>query len=191
VSFSVLIAPPQPAYYQWQFNGVNIAGATNSSYIIASTDFINVGAYRVLVWGSPTNTSESAYLSVYEVNKLTGSTIVSVPGFYQATSGSGGGCPNSYVGFVRYTNTSVNPPSQWFARPTGTTQCTATDSTSSPATLQVFDTATQKWCANGVKTQTFPTQAPPTYKYKFTTFFTDGSNHPDPGQTLIINLNWF
>jgi len=64
VHFTV-IAVPHPLFYQWQFNGGNIVDATNATYTIAAVDLSKVGGYRALVWGSPTNTSDTAYLSVY------------------------------------------------------------------------------------------------------------------------------
>jgi hypothetical protein len=41
--------------YQWQFNGGNIAGATNSSYAIPSAQMTNVGTYSVAVTNSAGN----------------------------------------------------------------------------------------------------------------------------------------
>jgi hypothetical protein len=50
--------------YQWRFNTVPIAGATNSTYWIANASFADVGAYDVVVTGSSL-TSQTAFLSVY------------------------------------------------------------------------------------------------------------------------------
>jgi hypothetical protein len=50
VAFFV-VASGSPLTYQWKFNGLNIAGATNSAYSIASASPTNAGAYKVLVGG--------------------------------------------------------------------------------------------------------------------------------------------
>jgi formylglycine-generating enzyme required for sulfatase activity len=51
--------------YQWRKDGVNIAGATGSSYSIASVQNVNAGSYAVVVSNvSGTVTSQSAQLSV-------------------------------------------------------------------------------------------------------------------------------
>lgn len=73
---------PSAVFYQWQFDGTNITGATAARYSIANADFSHVGAYRVLVWGSPTNTSETAYVGVYEPTANGG--VLSVPTIYFA-----------------------------------------------------------------------------------------------------------
>src|SRR5947207_15189585 len=50
--------------YQWKFNGVNIARATNPSYSKANVQFTDVGQYDVLVSGSQL-LSYPANLAVY------------------------------------------------------------------------------------------------------------------------------
>jgi hypothetical protein len=59
-TLSVLAGGSLPLSYQWRFNGANIPGATNSSYIRNNAQFIHSGYYDVVVsnaWGlveSPT-----------------------------------------------------------------------------------------------------------------------------------------
>lgn len=59
-------------YYQWLFNGVNIPGATSSSYTLSSAQMANAGDYSVLVT-SPTGStlSSTAVLTVYAPPAIT------------------------------------------------------------------------------------------------------------------------
>jgi alpha-tubulin suppressor-like RCC1 family protein len=58
-----------PFTYQWQFNGSNIAGATNYTYGIASVDWTNAGTYTCTVTSSLGDTaSSSAALTVYSLS---------------------------------------------------------------------------------------------------------------------------
>jgi hypothetical protein len=69
VSFSVVATNFHLINYQWQFNGSNISGANSPTYTIPHpVDFTDVGEYRVEVWGSPTNVSQPAMLSVYSAS---------------------------------------------------------------------------------------------------------------------------
>ena len=47
-TFSASVIGPVPTGYQWQFNGTNIANATNASYTIASVATNDVGNYTVI-----------------------------------------------------------------------------------------------------------------------------------------------
>ena len=49
VTFSVSATGPMPLSYQWRLNGVNIPGATNSSYSITNVQPADGGSYDVLV----------------------------------------------------------------------------------------------------------------------------------------------
>jgi hypothetical protein len=65
VTFNVTAVSIKPLTYQWQFNGVNIASATNSSYTIASVAPGDAGAYKVLVKNADgTTASAPATLTV-------------------------------------------------------------------------------------------------------------------------------
>ncbi len=46
--FTVAASGTPAAAYQWRFNGANIAGATGSSYFLASSQYTNAGSYSVL-----------------------------------------------------------------------------------------------------------------------------------------------
>ncbi|MBE2212678.1 MAG: hypothetical protein IAE82_02315 [Opitutaceae bacterium] len=63
--FSVEIGDADPATFQWQRGGVDIAGATRPTLVIAMTSSADAGAYRVVIRvGSATYVSEGVTLSV-------------------------------------------------------------------------------------------------------------------------------
>jgi hypothetical protein len=65
-AFVVVAFGAQPTY-QWRHNGANIAGATQSAYIIDSVELADVGVYDVLVTtGGCTITSEPATLALQD-----------------------------------------------------------------------------------------------------------------------------
>jgi len=67
VTFMVGVSGVTPITFQWQFDGVNILDATNSSYSIVSTDVTNAGTYRVLITdGNGGTTNASATLTVFQ-----------------------------------------------------------------------------------------------------------------------------
>jgi hypothetical protein len=57
--------------YQWRKNGANIAGATSSSYTIASAATADTGTYDVVVVGCDTVTSNAATLTVNPSTTIT------------------------------------------------------------------------------------------------------------------------
>ena len=59
VTFSVAATSASPLRYQWVFNGHNIAGATNSSYTLASVATTDAGQYQVVVINSDGTTKSS------------------------------------------------------------------------------------------------------------------------------------
>src|SRR5208283_4401109 len=48
-TFNVGVGGSDPLCYQWNFNGTNIAGATNASLMLANVQLSQVGNYAVLV----------------------------------------------------------------------------------------------------------------------------------------------
>ena len=64
VSFSVLASGSQPIYYQWQFNGTNLAGATLSTLNLTNISPASAGAYSVLVSNDISVADVVAYLDV-------------------------------------------------------------------------------------------------------------------------------
>jgi len=64
-SFSVTATGTGPLLYQWLKNGSSIAGASNSSYTIASTQISDAGSYQVTIANSAGSvTSNNAVLTV-------------------------------------------------------------------------------------------------------------------------------
>ncbi len=76
VTFSVTVTGTSPFTYQWRKNGVNITGATNASYTIASVVPADAGTYSVVVNNSVgSTTSMNASLFVTSPNQLPTATI--------------------------------------------------------------------------------------------------------------------
>jgi hypothetical protein len=72
VTFSVAATINPPYTYQWQFNNADIPGATGATYMIASVEPANAGAYNVLVKNSDgTTKSAAATLIVVDVPQIT------------------------------------------------------------------------------------------------------------------------
>jgi hypothetical protein len=71
-TFSVVATGATPLTYQWDFDGVAIANATNSTLTISRTDPANAGTYTVVV-SNPYGplTSDPAVLTVYTAPALT------------------------------------------------------------------------------------------------------------------------
>lgn len=49
VTFTPFVMGEFPRYYQWRFNGTNLAGATDAAYAVASAQPTDVGGYSVVV----------------------------------------------------------------------------------------------------------------------------------------------
>ncbi|HXJ72523.1 MAG TPA: immunoglobulin domain-containing protein, partial [Candidatus Dormibacteraeota bacterium] len=73
VTFTVGASGSAPMYYQWRFNGVNIAAATGSSYTKNNVQATNAGSYSVVVSNVLGNaTSGNAVLTVNTPPAITG-----------------------------------------------------------------------------------------------------------------------
>jgi len=69
-SLTVYASGSTPLSYQWQLNGTNLAGATGSSYAIASLNFTSAGVYTVTVF-SPYGTAYGSPVKVEVAPTLT------------------------------------------------------------------------------------------------------------------------
>jgi hypothetical protein len=77
-SFSVSASGLQPLSYQWQKNGVNIAGATSAVFSIANVQPSDAGQYRAIVTNAAgTATSNAATLTVSAFNRAPIASITS------------------------------------------------------------------------------------------------------------------
>jgi hypothetical protein len=182
-----------PLYFQWQKNETIIPGATQASLILSNVQIADVGFYSCLVYRGNTNAkpivvrgiepdAPGARLFVYSGTN----TVVSGP--YQPGTGNKS-CIGSYLGRVTFKVPGTQ--STWFSRPAGTTQCTITDTSgySTPYSAKVEAVESYSlWSTCKVQTVTFPTKAPPTYKYQFTTYVTSGA--PPSGSTLTLDIQW-
>ncbi|MBI4645292.1 MAG: immunoglobulin domain-containing protein [Bacteroidia bacterium] len=72
VTFSVSANGNQPLIYQWQYNGVDIAGATDTTYAIASVSVADAGNYTCIISNvDSTVTSNIAVLTVLSPPAIT------------------------------------------------------------------------------------------------------------------------
>jgi GH25 family lysozyme M1 (1,4-beta-N-acetylmuramidase) len=65
VSFSAVSNGKLPLYYQWQFNGTNLSGATNTAFAIANAQITNAGTYALVVTNNFGAITSRVSLKVY------------------------------------------------------------------------------------------------------------------------------
>ena len=82
ILLSVVANGTEPFRYQWQFNGNNLAGKTNSSLTITNAKLSNSGSYRVLV----KNAAGSAASAAAKVLILTPVQLTTLPRAYLANT---------------------------------------------------------------------------------------------------------
>jgi len=99
VNFTV-VATGAPLFFQWRKNGVDVSGATNSTFIITNVQFADAGAYKLVVSNSGgMATTEAVILTVVQPVSITGqpqSTNVNLGGTVSFTILAGGGDTLSY-----------------------------------------------------------------------------------------------
>ena len=84
--FSVVASGTMPMTYQWQRNGVNLAGATSATLSIPNAQPTNAGDYRVVV-GNTAGTVTSAVASLVVNPAVMGPSIVTQPASIAVTAG--------------------------------------------------------------------------------------------------------
>jgi hypothetical protein len=104
VTFSVSASSASALTYQWQFNGINIAGATNASFTLQTVAPADAGQYKVIVKNGDGNTpSAPATLSVNTTPAITGPLVSQVVDVGSAVSFAptvSGGHPLSYLWYL-------------------------------------------------------------------------------------------
>lgn len=78
-SFGITVTGTPVIEYQWLFDGASIAGATNSTYTIASSQATNAGTYQVTV-SNPALTTNSSVVSLTVLPNIIPPNIISIAG---------------------------------------------------------------------------------------------------------------
>lgn len=108
-TYSVVAEGAGPLSFQWQFDGANISGATNSSFTLANFQLANIGSYQVVVSNSLGSiTSAVATLNPPPAN--TYSLTISTSGSTLSLS-----WPIAASGFILESSTNLVPPIAWSA----------------------------------------------------------------------------
>lgn len=106
-TFSVLAEGAGPLTYQWQFDGVSISGATNTSLTLDDFQSSEAGSYDVII----SNSFGSVTSAVATVNPPSSSS------YTLAVSASGStlnlSWPGTASGFILESCTSLKPPASW------------------------------------------------------------------------------
>lgn len=81
IALNVAASGTEPFFYQWQFNGTNLAGATNATLSLTNLTVATAGIYRVLVSNAAGSTiSDVARLNFVGLNLFPVLTIADVVG---------------------------------------------------------------------------------------------------------------
>ncbi|HEY1661731.1 MAG TPA: immunoglobulin domain-containing protein [Verrucomicrobiae bacterium] len=173
--------------WQWLHNGNPIAGATNTSFTVQNAQTADVGFYSCNIFqGAQSVPTRSASLMVYasSIDPQTGVDPVVVFGPPVVSSGSQGGCPGAYVGYVSYTKTIQNG---WGWAPDttgGNTIFTAVDTNRTNTKIQYVGVYGDNGCNQTTVTVPNPPISP---VYQFTIYFTNNV----PTNAYAITLDGF
>ena len=89
--FRALVAGAAPLSYQWQFNGTDLAGATNASLVLSETKVTDGGSYRCVVGNSlGFMASQPATLTVLTIQPQS-QTVLALSNITFRVTASGGG----------------------------------------------------------------------------------------------------
>ncbi len=175
--------------YQWQSNGVDMVGQTNSTLVLQNLGVVNAGAYSCNVSQSggdpvPTRaasveveTTASPAIGGVMADGILGGGPIVVSGTPKASNGIQGTCPGSYAGYVIYSKTISQG---WGWTPvSGATPLTASDGSGRTDT---FVTYAGKYgdsgCGQTMVTIPYPAYSP---AYRFGIYFPNNvptTNYP-------------
>jgi hypothetical protein len=175
--------------YQWQSNGVDIAGQTNTTLVLPNVGVNGAGAYSCNVsqsGGDPVPTRAASVLVETAANKsgggiqadgILGGGPITVSGAPKASNGTINPCPGSFDGYVNYSKTISQG---WGWTPiTGTTVLTASDGSGrTDTTISYFGKYGDTGCGQTSVTVPYP---PPSPAYRFTINFPNNvptTNYP-------------
>jgi hypothetical protein len=179
--------------YQWQSNGVDIAGQTNTTLTLQNVGVNNAGFYSCNVsqsGGDPVPTRAAAVLVETAANKPAGGGVqangilgggpIVVSGGPKASNGTINPCPGSYAGYVNYTKT-ISQGWGWTLI-SGATVLTASDGGGRTDTRIMYmgeygDTG----CGQTTVTIPYPAYSP---VYRFTMFFPN--NVPTTNYPIVL-----
>jgi len=178
---------------QWYMNNTAMDGQTNSSVTLPNVSTTDVGYYSALVSNSAGGVpTRSACLNVYTVSSTTTSTskpkskfstqsmstmsvgdlsgggVITVFGAPVVSSGSVGGCPGAYSGYVNFTKAITNGWG-WAPSSTNTSLFVATDNNRADTKVQYIGKYGDIGCNATSVTVPYPAPSP---KYRFTIYFT-------------------
>jgi hypothetical protein len=176
--------------YQWTRNGVALEGQTNSTLVLENVGTNDVGYYSAdVIKGSEVVPTRSASLNVYTTSTSssmmlagdTGGGTITVYGAPVVSSGSSGGCPGPYAGYVNFTKTVSQG---WGWAPTTNTVHTATDGNRTDTKIVYGGKNGDPGCNQ--TSVTIPDPAPST-KYRFTIYFPVGSAVPTNSYSITLS----
>jgi hypothetical protein len=169
--------------YQWQSNGVDIAGQTNSTLTLENVGVDNAASYscNVSQSGGDAVPTRAASLNVVTADLPGGGPIV-VFGGPKVSNGTQGTCPGKYAGYINYTKT-VAQGWGWAPATNTTTIFTAADGGGRTDTSIVYGGRNFDSGCN----QTSVTIPNPPYSpsYRFSIYFP--SNVPTTNYPIILN----
>ena len=168
--------------YQWQSNGVDIEGQTNSTLTIENVGVDSAGSYscKVSQNGGEAVPTRAASLNVMTASVMCG-TPITVFGLPKAGGGTQGTCPGRYAGYINFTKT-VSQGWGWAPSTNSTTTFTASDGSGRTDTKIVYlGKRTDNGCG-----QTSVTIPNPPYSsvYRFTIYFPN--NVPTTNYPIVL-----
>jgi hypothetical protein len=167
--------------YQWQSNGVDIVGQTNSTLTLQNVGVNNAGSYscNVSQSGGDAVPTRAASLNVEAPLDMGGNQII-VFGLPKVSNGKQGTCPGSYAGYINYTKTIAQG---WGWAPlTNTTVFTAADGSGRTDTKIMYGGEYGDTGCNQI-TVTIP-NPPFSPLYRFTIFFP--TNVPTTNYPIVL-----